>query len=88
MTVSPWGIAQAVSGGTVVVPPGLYRIDGTVILDSDMELRLIQGAVLKRVNLAADTGPIVILSGMQNVLSGGLFKTMNPSPRSGLPRGG
>lgn len=65
---------------TVHVPPGSYRIDGTVTIGS-CELILEAGAVLRRVNLTAAAGPIVRL-GYHGRLSGaGSLTSMNPSPR-------
>eukprot|EP01052_Picozoa_sp_SAG31_P027454 SAG31_NODE_2572_length_5459_cov_3.008396_6_plen_201_part_00 len=65
---------------TVHVPPGSYRIDGTIAVHAS-ELVLSAGAVLRRVNLTGNTDPIVRL-GYQGRLSGtGTLTTMNPSPR-------
>ena len=65
---------------TVHVPPGSYRVDGTIHVVAS-ELVLESGAVLRRVNLTTNTGPIVRL-GYHGRLSGaGQLTSDNPSPR-------
>ena len=67
---------------TVSVPPGFYRIDGTVTFSS-AEMILETGAVLRRIsNLTSNTDPIIRLSGTNAVLrGGGTLTTTSPSPR-------
>ena len=68
---------------TVFVPPGFYRIDGTIRL-SQSELILETGATLRRIaNLTNCTDPIVRLEGTNAVLrGGGSLVSQNPSPRA------
>ena len=67
---------------TISVPPGFYRIDGTITFSS-AEMILETGAVLRRIsNLTSNTDPIIRLSGTNAVLrGGGTLTTTGPSPR-------
>lgn len=69
---------------TVHVPPGYYRIDGTVVLGgTGVEMYLETGAFLRRIsNLTNCTDPLVRLEGTNGVLrGGGTLTSDNPSPR-------
>ena len=46
---------------------------------------LLQGAVMKRVNLTAAVGPIVLLTGMQNTLRGRYAKTQTAQSNNEKP---
>ena len=72
---------SAAGGGAVHVPPGFYRIDGTVYLGGDLVVE--NGATLRRIaNCSTSTEPLVRLAGTQGTLRGsGTLATGNPSPR-------
>ena len=77
-----FGAALAASGGGVVrVPPGSYRVDGTIELGGELVLE--HGAMLRRIaSCASATAPLVRLGATQGTLRGsGTIATENPSPR-------
>jgi hypothetical protein len=71
----------AAGGGVVHVPPGAYRIDGTVDLGGELVLE--KGATLRRItDRSNSTEPLVRLGATRGTLRGsGLIMTGNPSPR-------
>ena len=71
----------AAGGGVVHVPPGTYRIDGTIYLGG--ELVLDKGATLRRIaSSSKSTDPLVRLAATRGTLRGfGTLMTDNPSPR-------
>jgi hypothetical protein len=74
--------ASLAACNNVLVPPGSYRIDGTVELVSSSRLTLSAGAILLRTNITACEDPVVRLSNWYSALTGpGHVQTVNPSPR-------
>jgi hypothetical protein len=69
------------SSSSVFVPPGNYRIDGTVEIPGNAELKLDGGVTLMRTNLSVSTDPVVVLSGWFGALVGnGHVTTVNAAP--------
>ena len=69
------------TGDDVYVPPGVYRIDGTVEL-SGQTMVLAGQATLARLNISASTAPVVRLTGWRSNLRGsGTVSTTNAAPR-------
>jgi hypothetical protein len=64
-----------------IVPPGDYRIDGTVTVNSGKTLEIMPGANLKRLAAASSTAPIVNVTGIDARLMGrGTIQTEKTSP--------
>ena len=73
-------MAALASGDDVFVPPGSYRIDGTVEFGGTMVLA--GGAALRRVNISGNRDPVVRLTGTHSHLrGGGTISTTNAAPR-------
>ena len=73
--------ALAVSGFTVEVPPGTYRVSNTVTIASDRHLHLANGAVIKRFSTDAATTPVIRMTGNYGKLTGqGTILSENASP--------
>lgn len=81
-----WLKAARWDGGALHVPPGEYRIDGTVNLYG-ASMHLQYGARLKRVRLkevaqSSNSAPVVRLATANSKLTGeGVLSSMNPTPR-------
>ena len=79
---TPAFTAAIAASSSVLVPPGVYRIDGTIHLGGNKHLTLAGGASLLRTNLTACTDPVVVISGWFNTLVGrGRIQTANAAPR-------
>ena len=69
------------TGDDVYVPPGVYRLDGTVEL-SGQTMVLAGQATLARLNISASTAPVVRLTGWRaNLRGSGTVSTTNAAPR-------
>lgn len=78
---TPAFIQALTSGDDVFVPPGGYRIDGTVELNGETMV-LAGGARLLRVNISSCTDPVVRLTGWSSNMRGsGHILTTNAAPR-------
>lgn len=65
----------------VVMPPGEYRIDGTITVPKHTRLSLSHGTILKRFASRSDnTGPLLRVLGNRAAFSGGRLITENDHP--------